>query len=365
MRKIALLPTCLFIGFLFAACGPSPEELNASATQVADVIFATQTATLPTPAPVLVPTFRLEPDGSGDYATLEEAVRRAPEGAIIELGPGLFRLETRLYVRKSLHLVGAGMDQTEIVSEAEGHVVRFSGGGPFTVEDITFRHEGGALASVVVVQGGDVVFTRCRFAGAFSGAGEYDRAGLWLRDQTNGTVSDCVAEENDDIGIYVSGLALPTLERNLCMTNTVAGIAYWGYAGGVLRQNECVGNYFGIAVGRKAQPAVEENICNDNEAAGILFIQDAGGIVRQNECLRNETGISITDQAQPTLEGNTCNENKADGIGYDDQSGGVARENECVGNGIAGIAVKVTANPSLMGNDCYDNGGEDIEYLRP
>jgi hypothetical protein len=41
----------LTIVFLFSACGPSDEELNATATAIAANVFATQTAGAPTPTP--------------------------------------------------------------------------------------------------------------------------------------------------------------------------------------------------------------------------------------------------------------------------------------------------------------------------
>ena len=167
MRKSSLLGMCLLVALFFvSACGPSEEQMNDLATLVASSVFATQTAVPPTSVPAPVSTFMLAADGSGDYPTLEEAVRSAPSGATIHLGPGIYRVERRLNVRKAVHLTGAGMDATEIVSEAEGYVVLFSGDGPFVVDDITFRHTGEAAASVVVVQSKDVTFSRCRFTGA-------------------------------------------------------------------------------------------------------------------------------------------------------------------------------------------------------
>jgi parallel beta-helix repeat protein len=209
----------------------------------------------------------VEADGSGDYPTLEEALEEAPEEAFIFLGPGTYRLEQRLDVSEPLRLVGAGMDQTEIVSEAAGYVVRFSGDGPFAVEDITFRHEGGAVADVVIVRGGKVAFARCRFTGAVR-AGQEVKAGLRLRESTVGVVQDCVAEENDGFGIAVEDEARPTVERNLCWENEQSGLLYSDGAGGEARQNECSENgYHGISVNDQAEPTLEGNVCTDNEPA--------------------------------------------------------------------------------------------------
>ena len=58
---------------------------------------------------------------------MEEALRHAPSGATVTLGPGTYRLMEPLDVDKPLRLVGTGMDQTEISSEAEGYVISFVG----------------------------------------------------------------------------------------------------------------------------------------------------------------------------------------------------------------------------------------------
>ena len=73
------------------------------------------------------------------------------------------------------------------------------------------------------------------------------------------------------------------------------------------RQNECSGNKKGIRVGDQAQPTLEGNVCTNNELAGIDYFGSAGGVARRNICSQNDAaGILVEDQAQPTLEGNVC-----------------------------------------------------------
>ncbi|MBL7063797.1 MAG: right-handed parallel beta-helix repeat-containing protein [Anaerolineae bacterium] len=341
MKRVYLLLMCLLVGAMLSACGPSQEEA------------------LPQEG------IRVEADGSGDYSTLEEALEEAPEEAIVILGPGTYHLERGLDLSKPLRLVGAGMDRTEIVSEAEGYVLRFSGDGPFAVADITFRHEGGMAADVVVVQGGGVAFARCRFTGAVRAETEEVRAGLRFQGSTAGVMQDCVAEGNDSFGVVVEGQAQPVLEGNLCRENTRSGILYSDSGAGVARQNECTDNgYHGISVNDQAEPTLEENVCADNEQTGIVYFESTGGVARGNECTGNGVGIGVGEHAAPTLEENVCTGNGQAGIGYLGSGGGVARRNECSGNGGYGIYVAETAGPDLADNDCHDNGKEDIQDLR-
>ena len=53
----------------------------------------------PTPPPEIV-TIHVAPDGSGDYATLGEAIEAAPEGSTITLAAGTYRSETPILIDK-------------------------------------------------------------------------------------------------------------------------------------------------------------------------------------------------------------------------------------------------------------------------
>jgi parallel beta-helix repeat protein len=358
MKKVNSLLICVLTSLVLAACGPSQADQEATATQIATNIFATQTAAVPTSTPTATATptptvtstptptpgpvtVRLSPDGSGDYPSLEAAVDAVTAESTLILAPGTYRLMESLDIRQSLRLVGTGMDQTEIVSEAEGYVVRFSGDGPFTVEDLTFRHEGEAMADVVVVEGGEVDFARCRFTGAVLVKGEGARGSLHLTRSTTGLVQDCIAEGNKGIGILVEDRAQITLVGTICSDNEVAG----------------------ITIGGQAQPTLEENICSDNEI-GIAYVDDAGGVARQNQFTGNELGVFVIDQAQPTLEENVCSDNEMGGIGYMDSAGGVARRNQVERNGFSDIDVFGQAHPTLEQNVCsggFFSGGISVE----
>jgi hypothetical protein len=56
MKKTTLIWICTMISIVFTACGPSQAELDATATQSAAYLFATQTAAAPTVTPTFTPT---------------------------------------------------------------------------------------------------------------------------------------------------------------------------------------------------------------------------------------------------------------------------------------------------------------------
>jgi parallel beta-helix repeat protein len=355
---------CINDGFTCVIIYPHTTVLEAPAPTAAPTSTPTSTPTdTPTAMPVRPPAdIRLNADGSGDYPTLEKALAAASSGETILLEAGTYSLAQSLEVDKPLTLLGAGMDQTEIVSEAGGYVIRFSGGGPFIAQDITFRHEGDAVASVAVVDAGDIAFARCRFTGAVYTEEAGDLAGLWLQGNTTGTVQECEAVENDSFGILVDDQAEPTLEGNSCTDNELFGIAYSGEAGGAARHNTCLGSQGGIGVAGHAEPTLEKNVCTDNELGGILYGDHSSGVACQNECSGNGIGIIVNDRAQPTLEGNVCADNDKSGISYYGTVGGLARDNDCSRNEGAGIEIANQAQPTLEENTCTDNEQGGIGY---
>jgi parallel beta-helix repeat protein len=279
-----VITVILVLPFLVGCGGNAPTAVSEApaATSALEQAAATQplkppTSTpepptdTPSPTPSEPVTVRLAPDGSGDYPSLEAAVEAVPDGSTLNFDAGIYRLTEPLEINKSLHLLGAGRDKTEIVSEAEGYVVRFSSDGLFTAEDITFRHKSDTPADVVVMQGGEVTFAHCRFTGGTWGnvAGETKSGdGLRLEGSTNGLVQDCVAEGNNFAGIIVKDQVEVTLEGNQCVNNNT-GIFFEG-SDGVVRQNQCTGNQIGIFVAGQAQPTLEENVFSGNQSGGIF-----------------------------------------------------------------------------------------------
>ena len=344
--------------------------------------------------------------GGGNHDNLQALVDAAPPGSTLVLGIGSYHLARPLDIRKSLHLIGAGIGQTEIVSTAQDYVIMFDGDGPFSAEGIAFRHEGELVADVLVVQGGQVFLSSCRFTGANQGGLRELKAGLRLRRNTTGVVEGCIAEENDSIGILLEEYASVILRNNICQNNKNwgVGILYAGNAGGTAYGNQCLRNATGIYAGQQSQPTLRENRCRENHTGirisgqsqptlegnicisnteGIDYSESAGGIARgnissgngdgivvtgqsmptleDNQCDNNLTGIYIGDQAQPVLQGNVCRNNRAYGIEYGGNSTGTARQNECSRN-IFGIYVGVGAQPVIEENICSNNVEVGITY---
>jgi CubicO group peptidase (beta-lactamase class C family) len=162
----------------------------------------------------------LSPDGHGDYASLNQAVRQAPEGATIVLAAGVYRLPAPLDIYRSVTLRGAGPDQTIVIGTTAGHVLGFSGNGAFSAEGLTFRHVSVGPESnpsdVALFRGGTVELSDCRFAAATLGenaAGFQGGAGVRLLGDTRARMRACSAEDNAQAGVVCEPHARPILEK--------------------------------------------------------------------------------------------------------------------------------------------------------
>jgi hypothetical protein len=239
MKRIAPIPLAIVVGFTMFACG-SEQAL---------------TPTL-TPALTIIPsTTAIEVDPDDDLA---EIIENAPSGATISIGPGTYVLAESLDIYKPVHLIGAGMDQTEIVSEAEHHVMGFAGAGSSMIEDITFRHTGSATAAVVIAARGEITFSRCRFTGAFRNEGEGNPAALFFTQGAIGVVQYSEIVDNDDATGIIIDLSTVTLENN-----TIQGsfwcVLFTGTGGGTARFNSISDCPIGIDIRSPSTPTIENN----------------------------------------------------------------------------------------------------------
>jgi parallel beta-helix repeat protein len=369
----------LVLVMILAGCGET-ETPRLPGTQATEAVALPATVTPLPPSATVVPTetpapeaapamdlseIHLEANGSGDFPTIGEALAIADQGATLFLGAGTYRLEQVLTFGDAVHLVGAGMDQTEIVSTLPEHVLRFEGVGPFTAEGITFRHEGTEPADVVAVVGGEVSFRRCRFSGGVYGEQTGVGSGLYLGGSTHGEVRGCESSDNELHGLLLMERALPVIAANSFVGNGDSGIAYLDRAAGTAGDNHCSknGNY-GIYLDGEARPELVGNLIQGNGACGIAYWDRTAGAARENQISGHaRDGIYITEQAQPTLEGNSSRDNGETGIAYQGRSGGIARDNDCSANEIHGIYADDEAQPLLEGNTCNNNGDTGIAYF--
>src|SRR5262249_48001508 len=89
------------------------------------------------------------PSGRELFFSLDDALREAPAGSVIQLGPEVYRLQSQVQIRQSIRLQGKGNGKTIVRGTADGYDIAF--GGPearLEAAEILFQHDGGKPADV-------------------------------------------------------------------------------------------------------------------------------------------------------------------------------------------------------------------------
>jgi parallel beta-helix repeat protein len=300
-------------------------------------------------------------------AELLGAIDRSEVDSTIQLSGGTYVLEQPLHINKSLTLLGAGKDSTQLVCSAFGEVVRIDGSLRFAAKDITFRHEGNQSADVIRIFAGASSFERCCFTGAAfddtdvttgSGLDETDvpaSSGLHLRGTATCTVIECEAIDNYNAGLLAVEASQMQVHSSTCIGNTY-GLYYSDSASGTARKNFCLDNKLtGILITDEATPTIEANTCEHNKHAGIWIRNNVKLTIRNNTCCSNSTGISISENAAPIVDENVCRDNEFSGIDVCDGAAVcIVRMNRCENNSV-GIRYRGIAGGTASQNQCVAN----------
>ena len=292
-----------------------------------------------TPIP-LNPAALVEPK---DFA---KAVQTAKDGASIALKAGEYRLPRGLTIARSITLIGAGRDETRIVSDGEIFVLKFDSPGSFTARDVSFAHDGTNKADVVVIENGNFNFERCGFSGGIRNPEESATTGdgLWVRGNARGTINRSAFFQNGLHGLEVQGSARLTVESNTFERNKEDGLVFFDATTGTVRANTSRDNgLHGISVAENASVSLQANILEQNGEVGLRYSGSAGGTASLNVIRKNGlSGITVNDSASPSLTGNILRD-----------------------NGSYGLYIAKNARPTLNANSIKNNAKGGIEDLRP
>lgn len=206
--------------------------------------------------------------------TISRALQQAAPGTVIRLAPGTYSPETGeampLRVGPGVTLAGSPSDF--------GRSVQITGGGNFVSRSfarqnaaIVFEHNG-ELSGVTVINPN----TR--------------GTGVWVESGAPRITSNMFIQSHRD-GVFVSGDARPTVERNVFAQNGGNGLSIARSAQGLIQSNRFENTGFGLAIGGSAAP-----------------------VVIGNEIVNNNDGIVISDRAHPSLRNNTITGNRRDGV---------------------------------------------------
>ncbi len=256
--------------------------------------------------------------GPAQYRSISAALAAAPEGALIRVGPGLYR--EHLTLTKPVQLIADPADEV-VIEGSTDHVVwmqtdfaRLSGfslrlrpasdnlqkaavyipQGRLILEDC--RITSGALAGVEICNHGtDPVLRRCRITDGKAG-------GVFVYDNGAGLIEDCDITGNALAGVEIKRGGSPTLRQCRITDGKQAGVLVYENGAGLIEDCDITGNALaGVAVQTGGSPTLRQ--CRITDCGAGVFVQENGaGLLENCDITGNAySGVEIKTGGSPTL----------------------------------------------------------------
>lgn len=344
-------------------------------------------------------------------------LERVGAGSTVTVAAGSYDIDRTIVIDVGLELIGEGRDETVLASTAEGVALAFIGPGELSVSDVTLRHDGEAPASVVLAIVGGLTLRDVTISGGIAGAdgghgvvfafedvdglpsrtaaqraGELivedssivdnEAAGMVLSgnadpvvarstiagngtcgvcytDQSAGTLSSGIVEDNGEVGIQISGTSGPVIEATTVRRHRV-GVLAADEAAATVTASTFEDNELAVQAVGTARTEVVDNVVLAAAGAGISFRESSSGTVRGNQVTDAvNVAIEVADDAAPIVDLNTVQGGAGAGISFTGATASSATGNLIVGRSV-GIQVGGSATPTLDANTVRDSGNVGV-----
>ncbi len=223
---------------------------------------------------------------------------------------------------------------------------------PYVIQDLIIDASGSGSCIFIANTNEDFRIENCTVTN--SGTNELD-AGIRLENSTYGVIRNNTCVSNY-FGINLYQMNCSTIDGNTCAGNSIMGIIIESCFNSVFYGNNCSSNIIhGIFVTSTLDNnTLSGNICSGNEY-GIYVLYSSNTTISKNNCTDNEmNGISIHSSTSIVANENFCTRNGEDGIflhaSYCTISG-----NNCTTNAVDGIHVRYTSYSTITENNITEN----------
>jgi hypothetical protein len=242
--------------------------------------------------PVNATTYVVKPDGTGDFATIQEAIDAAVNGDIIELTDGTFTGDGNRdldYAGKAITVKSQSGDHETCIIDCQANPedrhrgVRFSSGesasailSGVTIANGYSPEDWAPWGGAVLCIGSSPTIEDCHFYNSVAGWGGGVLFWKSASAMSNCIVSYCMATANGG-GIYCTGEVAPTLTGIIIYRNSTAG-----HGGGLVANNcPCV---------------VRDCTISHNTGGGLWTINDASPVLERTIISFSLSGASVICQ---------------------------------------------------------------------
>ncbi|CUT16938.1 MULTISPECIES: right-handed parallel beta-helix repeat-containing protein [Candidatus Ichthyocystis] len=264
-------------------------------------------------------------DGTGDFPTLVDAVKKCPDNGTIILKPGIY-LEN-IIISRPIKIIGEGdVDDIEIRSSGSCNFLIDS---DCILKNFTIRQFGGIDWYAIDIRGPyNVEIDRCHIQSDCNSC-------IAIHNEANPYIHHCFIHDSvDGSGIFIYDRGRGRIENNKITWNKHAG----------------------IEIKTQGDPIIRFNKINDSYGGGILVYGGGRGIIEENEIIDSSfAGIQIEEYSDPIIRKNLILSGKQSGIYIKDNGRGLIEDNDISSNSFAGIAVETGSYPIVQSNRIHLN----------
>ncbi|HEY1403484.1 MAG TPA: right-handed parallel beta-helix repeat-containing protein [Pyrinomonadaceae bacterium] len=377
-----------------------PARAGTGETQPRAIPRATQAIPARSASPAARTSFVVSPDGSGDFLTLTEAIRRVHAGSRLVVRPGIYN--EGLVIDKSLEIVGEGAVE-EIIVRATVSSCLVMRTDAATIRNLSLRGQaraGGAHGDgffAVDIPHGRLLLDGCDIssdslacvaihnptaAPVIRGCRIHHGvdSGVFAFDGAQGVIEACDISENSNIGIALTGGAGTGVRACHIHHGADAGIVVWDRAAnsiegcdiyanrrtnvgvsdaGVATLNQCRihdGENTGVYVHRSGSATLEG--CNIHGHAEPEVAVTGGGDVRLRDCQIHDGsshGVFVQNAGRALLEACDVFRNRVSGLHVDANGAAIARACRINDNGHVAVNCEAGGEVEVEGCDLTGN----------
>ena len=326
------------------------------------------------PVAALAETYRVRPDGSGDFPTIQEALNAADTGDTVLVSPGEFHESLFWPFRNGITLRGAGMDSTLVLGNESETVLLMIGtvaiDSTTVIERLRLRNGGDAG---IAIAGSSPVIDSC--------AVDSTRLGPAIHcfDGSGAQVRNSLIADNMSIGVVTDG----EVQNCDIANNDGAGIVTTAR----VSDSRITGN---ASSGIQTCAELQDCVISDNDGVGVRTTasiwgsliagnMDSGVVANSSDCLIVVEGCTITGNSTDTFGGGVrCDEafariyNNVITSNHGDQGGGIHCNPGCVveivenhidantATTYGGGVYTSNCSPDILGNTIADNAASNM-----
>ncbi len=371
----------------------TPQAVTTQSTPPANPAAATPASPARAAAPAARTSFIVALDGSGDFLSLTDAIRRVQAGARLLIRPGIYN--EGLVLDKALELVGDGLREEIIVRATESSclVMRTDAA---TIRNLTLRGQaraggtnGDGFFAVDIAHGRPLLDTCDISSDSLACVAIHNPtaapvlracrihhgadSGVYAFDDAQGVLEACDIFEHANIGVAITGGARTSVINCHIHHGADAGIVVWQRASNTIegceiyahrRTNVGVSDT-GVAVLRRCR-------IHDGENTGVFVHRDGRATVEECDIYRHvEAEIAVTSGGAVRLRNCQIHDGQAHGIFIQDKGRALLESCAVFGNHAAGVhiaehGVGVARGCRINDNDhggvsCAAGGAGEVE----